>query len=84
LFVLTGVLSGIAAVLLKARVGSTRPNIALGWEFEVVTMVILGGVSTAGGSGTIPGVVIAVFVLGLVTFGLSLINEATARSETTH
>ena len=52
----------------------TRPNIALGWELEVVTMVILGGVSIAGGSGTIPGVVIAVFVLGLVTFGLSLIN----------
>jgi rhamnose transport system permease protein len=69
-----GLLSGIAAVLLTARVGSTRPNIALGWELEVVTMVILGGVSIAGGSGTIPGVVIAVFVLGLVTFGLSLIN----------
>jgi rhamnose transport system permease protein len=61
-------------VFLTARVGSTRPNIALGWELEVVTMVILGGVSIAGGSGTIPGVVIAVFVLGLVTFGLSLIN----------
>ena len=74
LFVLTGLLSGIAAVLLTARIGSTRPNIALGWELEVVTMVILGGVSIAGGSGTIPGVVIAVFVLGLVTFGLSLIN----------
>jgi rhamnose transport system permease protein len=74
LFVLTGFLSGIASVLLTARVGSTRPNIALGWELEVVTMVILGGVSIAGGSGTIPGVVIAVFVLGLVTFGLSLIN----------
>jgi len=37
-------------------------------------MVILGGFSIAGGSGTVPGVVIAVFVLGLVTFGLSLIN----------
>jgi rhamnose transport system permease protein len=74
LFVLTGLLSGVAAIFLTARVGSTRPNIALGWELEVVTMVILGGVSIAGGSGTIPGVVIAVFVLGLVTFGLSLIN----------
>jgi rhamnose transport system permease protein len=74
LFVLTGLLSGVAAVLLTARIGSTRPNIALGWELEVVTMVILGGFSIAGGSGTIPGVVIAVFVLGLVTFGLSLIN----------
>jgi rhamnose transport system permease protein len=74
LFVLSGALSGLAAVLLTARIGSTRPNIALGWELEVVTMVILGGVSIAGGSGTIPGVVIAVFVLGLVTFGLSLVN----------
>ena len=74
LFVLSGALSGLAAVLLTARIGSTRPNIALGWELEVITMVILGGVSIAGGSGTIPGVVIAVFVLGLVTFGLSLIN----------
>ncbi len=37
-------------------------------------MAILGGVSIAGGSGTIPGVVIAVFVLVLVTLGLSLIN----------
>jgi len=74
LFVLSGALSGLAAVLLTARIGSTRPNIALGWELEVITMVILGGVSIAGGSGTIPGVIIAVFVLGLVTFGLSLIN----------
>ena len=74
LFVLTGLLSGLAAVLLTARIGSTRPNIALGWELEVITMVILGGVSIAGGSGTILGVVIAVFVLGLVTFGLSLVN----------
>ena len=70
LFVLNGTLSGLAAVLLTARIGSTRPNIALGWELEVITMVILGGVSIAGGSGTIPGVVIAVFVLGLVGYSL--------------
>lgn len=74
LFVLTGTLAGVAAVLLTARIGSTRPNIALGWELEVITAVILGGVSIAGGSGTIPGVVLAVFILGLATFGLSLIN----------
>lgn len=74
LFVLTGALSGLAATLLTARIGSTRPNIALGWELEIITMVILGGVSIAGGSGTIPGVVLAIFILGLITFGLSLIN----------
>ena len=37
-------------------------------------MVVLGGVSIKGGAGTIPGVVIAVFLLGLTTFGLTLVN----------
>lgn len=74
LFLLTGLMSGIAAVCLTSRLGSTRPSIAQGWELEVVTMVVLGGVSILGGSGTIVGVVIAAFVMGLVTFGLGLLN----------
>ncbi|WP_313056749.1 ABC transporter permease [Agrobacterium cavarae] len=74
LFLLTGLMSGIAAVCLTSRLGSTRPSIAQGWELEVVTMVVLGGVSILGGSGTIGGVVISAFVMGLVTFGLGLLN----------
>ncbi|MCW1407732.1 ABC transporter permease [Rhizobium sp. 1AS11] len=74
LFLLTGVMSGVAAVCLTSRLGSTRPSIAQGWELEVVTMVVLGGISILGGSGTIIGVVIAAFVMGLVTFGLGLLN----------
>lgn len=74
LFMLTGLMAGVAAVCLTSRLGSTRPSIALGWELEVVTMVVLGGVNILGGSGTIPGVVIAAFVMGLVTFGLGLLN----------
>lgn len=74
LFVLMGLMSGLAAVLLTGRIGSTRPNIALGFELDVITMVVLGGVSIAGGAGGILGVVLAVFVLGMTTFGLSLIN----------
>lgn len=74
LFVLSGLLSGLAAWFLTGRIGSTRPNIATGWELEAVTVAILGGVSIAGGSGTIPGVVLAVFVWGLAAFGLSLMN----------
>ncbi|WP_181703921.1 ABC transporter permease [Chthonobacter albigriseus] len=74
LFLMTGLASGIAAVMLTSRLGSTRPSIALGWELEVVTMVVLGGVNILGGSGTILGVVIAAFVMGLVTFGLGLLN----------
>lgn len=74
LFLLTGLAAGLAAVMLTSRLGSTRPSIALGWELDVVTIVVLGGISIQGGSGTIPGVVLAAFVLGLVTYGLGLLN----------
>jgi rhamnose transport system permease protein len=74
LFVLTGAMTGLAAVLLTGRIGSTRPNIALGWELEAITMVILGGISIAGGSGTIGGVMLAVLTLGTVTYALGLAN----------
>ena len=74
LFALVGLIAGLASVLLTARLGSTRPTIALGWELSIITMVVLGGVSILGGSGTIIGVFIAVFLMGLVTFGLGLLN----------
>ena len=74
LFCLTGLMSGIAAVLLTSRLGSTRPAIAQGWELEVITMVVLGGVNILGGAGGIIGVVLAAFIMGLMTFGLGLLN----------
>src|SRR5262249_37142196 len=72
LFVATGLASAIASILLTSRLGSTRPSIAQGWELEIISMVILGGVSVAGGRGTIIGVVLAAILMGFVTFGLSL------------
>jgi rhamnose transport system permease protein len=74
LFCLTGLMSGIAAICLTSRLGSTRPSIAQGYELEAITMVVLGGVNILGGSGSIIGVVIAAFIVGLVTFGLGLLN----------
>ncbi|RUX22762.1 ABC transporter permease [Mesorhizobium sp. M7A.F.Ca.US.011.01.1.1] len=74
LFCLTGLMSGIASVLITSRLGSTRPSIAQGYELEVITMVVLGGVSILGGAGSILGVVLAAFIMGLVTFGLGLLN----------
>ena len=71
---MTGVAAGLASVMLTSRLGSTRPSIAVGWELDAVTMAVLGGVSINGGSGNILGVVIAAFVMGLVTFGLGLLN----------
>lgn len=74
LFVLTGLMSGIAAVCLTSRLGSTRPSIATGFELEVITMVVLGGVNILGGSGRILGVVLAALIMGMVTFGFGLLN----------
>ena len=74
LFCLTGMMAGVASVLLTSRLGSTRPSIAQGFELEAITMVVLGGVAITGGAGTIPGVVLAALIMGLVTFGFGLLN----------
>jgi rhamnose transport system permease protein len=74
LFVATGVASGLAAILLTSRLGSTRPSLAQGWELDVISIVIFGGVAVTGGRGSILGVVLASVVLGLATFGLGLKN----------
>lgn len=74
LFVLAGLMAGLAAVLLTGRIGSTRPNMALGWELEAITMAILGGVSIAGGVGTIGGVMLAALTLGTLTYALGMAN----------
>ncbi len=74
LFIFAGLTAALAAVMLTGRIGSTRPNIALGWELDAVTMVILGGVAIEGGRGSIVGVMLAVLLLGLFTFALGMAN----------
>lgn len=74
LYTLTGFMSAVTAVFLAARMGSTRSNIAMGYELEAISMVVLGGVSSAGGKGNFPGAVIAVFIIGFLRYGLGLIN----------
>ncbi len=74
LFTLSGTFAGLAAAFLTSRISSTRPNIALGWELDVITMVVLGGIGIAGGTGSMLGVVLAVLLLGMISFGLALMN----------
>ena len=61
--ILTGLMAGFTALFLTSRMGSTRPNVAQGYELEVIAMVVLGGVSTAGGKGRIIGPVLAIFMV---------------------
>jgi rhamnose transport system permease protein len=74
LFVFGGLMAALAAVMLTGRIGSTRPNIAMGWELDAITMVILGGVAIEGGRGSIVGTMLAVLLLGLFTFAMGMAN----------
>lgn len=71
LFVLSGLLSGLAGVLWTLRFASARYDSGQGLELFVVTVVLLGGVSIFGGRGTILGVVLAVAVLGTLQTALT-------------
>jgi rhamnose transport system permease protein len=72
--VLTGLMAGFTALFLTSRMGSTRPNVAQGYELEVIAMVVLGGVSTSGGKGRIAGPLLAIFIIGFLNYGLGLVN----------
>lgn len=73
-FTLAGLMAAITAVFLASRMGSTRPNVAPMYELDVIAMVALGGISTAGGKGRMVGAIIAVFIIGYLQYGLGLIN----------
>jgi rhamnose transport system permease protein len=66
LFVLCGLISALAGILLAARFSSARNDNGTGMTLTVVTVVVLGGVDINGGKGTIPGVILAVFTLAVL------------------
>jgi len=73
-FSISGLICGISAIFFSSWVGSVRSDVGLGYEIEAIAMCVLGGMSTAGGKGTLPGVLIAVFIIGLLRYALSLVN----------
>jgi rhamnose transport system permease protein len=74
IFAVSGLMAALAGIVMSARFGSVRADIALGAELEVITAVVLGGVDIFGGSGTMAGVVLALFLLGVVRYGMNLVN----------
>jgi ribose/xylose/arabinose/galactoside ABC-type transport system permease subunit len=79
LFVATGAAAGLAGVMLAARLGSAPSGaLGVGFELDVLTAVILGGVAFSGGRGTIAGVLLGVLFLGVLQNGLTLENVPAA------
>ncbi len=73
-YTLMGFFTGIASIFLLSRILSARSNIATGWDMEVITLVVLGGVAITGGKGNMVGVVIAAFLVGYLKFGMGLLK----------
>ena len=76
-FVLCSLLAGISGILLSSRLGSAVHVAGLGFEFQVVAAVVLGGVSLAGGIGSLFGVALGVLILSFLANGLGMLNIAT-------
>lgn len=74
LFTLSGLFASVSSMFLTSRIGNTRPNIATGFELEIITIVILGGVMITGGVGKMWGVVLSIFLIGTIRYGLGLHN----------
>jgi rhamnose transport system permease protein len=74
LFTLSGFMAALAGLILAARFGSTRPDIGTGLELSVITAAVLGGVDINGGTGTMLGAAFSLLLIGLMRFGMGLLN----------
>ena len=74
IYTLSGFMAALAGLILAARFGSTRPDIGTGLELSVITAVVLGGVDINGGKGTMIGAGLSLLLIGLMRFGMGLLN----------
>jgi ribose transport system permease protein len=77
LFVISGLLSGFAGIILASKLGAGDCKVGLEYEFNAVVAIILGGTSILGGRGTVIGTVIGVFIIGILANTLNLFGIGT-------
>ena len=71
---LAGVLAALSGIVLAGRLSSVSPLMAVGYELDIITIVVVGGASLAGGRGTILGTVLAAILISMIDNGLQMMN----------
>ncbi len=73
-YVISSFLTGLAGIIMLSRINTGQPKIGTGYEMDVITAVVLGGVSIMGGEGSLLGVFIGVLIAGVLSNGMILID----------
>lgn len=76
-YALSGLFAGLAGIVMLSRTNSAQPTAGLGYEFDVITCVVLGGVSITGGYGKMSNVIAGVLIIGILSNGMVLMNVST-------
>jgi ribose transport system permease protein len=74
IYALCGLFSGLAGVLIAARLNSAQPSLGMGYELDAIAAAVIGGTSLSGGEGTILGTVIGAFIISTLTNGLRILS----------
>ncbi|WP_129408248.1 ABC transporter permease [Marinitoga lauensis] len=74
IYIISGVLSALSAMLLTARLNSAQPTFGSGYELDAIAAVVLGGASLSGGRGSVIGTIFGALIMGVINNGLNLLN----------
>ena len=73
-YLFSGLLTGIAGIIMLSRVNSGQPTTGTGFEMDVITAVVLGGINIAGGEGNFIGFIYGILIIGVLSNGMVLLN----------
>jgi ribose transport system permease protein len=74
IYALAGLFTGLAGVMISARLGSAQPATGMGYELQAIAAVVIGGTSLAGGKGSIIGTVIGALIISVLNNGLQIMS----------
>jgi ribose transport system permease protein len=74
IYTLGGLFTGLAGVMISARLGSAQPATGLGYELQAIAAVVIGGTSLSGGKGSIVGTVIGALIISVINNGLQILS----------